>query len=70
MNRDVAERMMEDLLSLSGPINSVTHLTKQIENIDEQQEIRRRLAGIMSEVYDLMMPIIRQFPDLDPDKEC
>jgi hypothetical protein len=69
MDKDIAKRLMEDLIALSDPINAATQLTKEIENIEEQKELRRGLARVMSEIYDLMMPIIRQFPDLDPDKE-
>jgi len=68
MERDIAERLMKHLLTLSEPINSATLLTKRMSDTTEQREFRKRIAAVMSGVYDLMILIIREYPDLDPDK--
>lgn len=59
---------MRDLLALSGPLNSATLLTNQIPDEVERKRFRRAIGTIMNEVYtNLMMPIVRQYPELDPD---
>ncbi len=68
VDRQTAELLMRDLLALSGPLNSATLLTNQIADKDERERSRRAIGTIMNEVYtNLMMPIIRQYPELDPD---
>ena len=68
MERNIAERLMENLLALSEPINSATLLTMRMSDTTEQKDFRKGIAAVMSAVYDLMMLIIREYPDLDPDK--
>jgi hypothetical protein len=68
MKIDEASKLMEYLLALSEPLNNATELTKSINDPEEAKEVRRRLAGIMSSVYEAMLPIIREYPELDPDK--
>lgn len=69
MERGVAEQLMKELLALSGPLNTATSLTNQISSKEEQAVMRRGLGELMNTIYaDLMRPIIRQYPDLDPDR--
>jgi hypothetical protein len=70
MDRTVAEKLMKDLMALTNPLNSATAAASQITNEEEQASFRRSIGEIMNAVYvDLMRPIIKQYPDLDPDKE-
>lgn len=70
MDRKVAELLMKDLLALSEPLNSATALTDQISNKDEQAALRRGIGELMGRIYtDLMIPIIKQYPELDPDRK-
>lgn len=67
MDRATAERLMETLLRLDGPLNDATELTDRIADAAEARAIRREIAEIGARVYsNLMMPIVRQFRDLDP----
>ena len=69
MNRDLAARMVEVAQSMAEPLNRLAALTEQITDEDERRDFRRRLAQIMGDIYpDLLTPIIRQYPDLDPHK--
>lgn len=69
MDKKIAELLMKDLLALSEPLNSATTLTDQISNKDEQAALRRGIGELMGRIYtDLIIPIIKQYPDLDPDK--
>lgn len=69
MERDLAARMIEVGQSMTEPLNRLAALTEQIAGEDERRDFRRRLAQIMGDIYpDLLIPIIRQYPDLDPHK--
>ena len=69
MDRETAESLMASLLKLSEPLNSATHAINRISDKEEQAKARRVIGEIMNKTYtELMMPIIRQYPDLDPDK--
>ena len=58
------------LFSLDGPLHTATELTSEIEDENERKLIRKGIGEIGGRIYtDLMRPIIRQYPDLDPDKE-
>lgn len=69
MERATAELMMKELLALSQPLNAATALTDQIADRAEREQFRRELAALMGDIYiDLIKPIIKQYPDLDPDR--
>jgi len=69
MDRGVAEPLMKELMALGVCLNSMTVLTDKISDKEEQVEIRRVIGNIMGMIYtDMMIPIMRQYPDLNPDK--
>ena len=68
MERKMAERTMKGLLRLFPPLNDLTELSMQLPTKDARA-MRRHLGAIMGEVYDLVQPIVREFPDLNPDKD-
>ena len=68
MDRSVAELLMKDMLAMSEPLNSITILCERIGDTEERKTFRRGVGQLMDKLYaDLMLPIIRQYPDLDPD---
>jgi len=69
LNKDSAEVLMKELLELSEAMNQVCILIDGLESEEERKELRRGMSGMLADVYtELMRPIIRQFPELDPDK--
>lgn len=69
MDRPTAKRMIELLLSLDVPLNEASALTETIADTEERRAVRRALGDITARAYtDLIRPIVRQFPDLDPEK--
>ena len=69
MDRRIAELLMRDFLELGSPLNSATLTTNEIINKEEREHFRKGIGTVMNAIYtELMMPIIRQFPDLDPDR--
>jgi hypothetical protein len=70
MDKNVAKLLMKKLLEVGGSLSSVTLLVNEIDDKDEQKHLRKSIGEIMSRLYtELMVPIIREYPDLDPDKK-
>jgi hypothetical protein len=68
MERAIAEQLMQTFLTMSASLNSATTLIAKIQSKDDQESLRRAIGNVMQSVYiDLMRPIIREYPDLDPD---
>lgn len=69
MDRGAAERLMHAYMAINAALNDATPLTSQINDKGEQESVRSALGNLMQSVYlDLMRPLIKQHPDLDPDK--
>lgn len=70
MERRIGEKLMQLLLSLDEPLNEATALSRELADPEEQKAVRRVIGEVTGRIYtDLMVPIIRQYPDLDPDKK-
>jgi hypothetical protein len=70
MDRGLAELLMRKLLALSEPLNSIAETIERTTDEAEKAVLRKGIAEIMGRVYtDLELPIIKQHPDLDPDRE-
>ncbi len=57
-------------MDLSPPLNALDKLSEQIADPDEARAFRRALGELMGSTLTLLLPIVRQFPDLDPDREA
>jgi hypothetical protein len=70
MEKAVAARLIEALVGLDAPINALDALSAEIPDMEERKSFRLALGNLMGQIYgDLMIPILRQHPDLDPDKD-
>jgi len=70
MERKIAEKLMKIFNSLGDPLNEASLQIEQISDDKEKKVLRRGLAEIMGRIFtDLEIPIIREYPDLDPDKD-
>jgi hypothetical protein len=68
MERHIAERLMQLYLKVSEPLNEATDLIDQIDSEEERKRLRQPIGRIIARTYtDLMIPIIREYPDLDPE---
>ena len=68
MNRELAADLMANLLALDASMNSVVERIELIDDKDEHNAFKQAIYKVIGDVYcDLMRPIIRQYPDLDPD---
>jgi hypothetical protein len=69
MDRNLAERIVKGVLDLSPPFNALDILSKEIVDPDEKRAFRLALGKLMAGTMELLRPIVRQFPDLDPDTD-
>ena len=69
MDKRTAERLMQNLMELGGPLNSATELTHEISDEEERKLIRSGIGTVMLDVIEVMKPIIQQYPELDPDRK-
>ena len=69
MERNLAVRMLAALEALNPGLNEATAVTMEMADQEESRFIRRHLGMIMSgPLFDIVMHIVKQHPDLDPDK--
>jgi hypothetical protein len=69
MDRDLAERIVKGVLDLSPPFDALDILSTEIADPDEKRAFRLALGNLMAGTMDLLRPVIRRFPDLDPDRD-
>ncbi|MBL9036342.1 MAG: hypothetical protein JNN33_16380 [Rhodospirillaceae bacterium] len=69
MDRETGERIIKTLQAMTPAIDELDTLSHRIMDQEERRAYRRKLAELLSLVgYDLLMPVVKQFPDLDPDR--
>ena len=68
MTKDVAEGVMRQLMSIAPHFNGLTELSDKMDSTEEAQEVRRSLAAMFAAMDEIMRPIVRAYPELDPDK--
>jgi len=69
MDHSTAEKLMSLYQELGGPLNRASELIDKIPDAEEQRRLRRPLGEMMARIWtDLELPIVQEFPDLDPDK--
>lgn len=70
MNYIVAKDLMEKIMELNTSVNEVILKIDKIDK-EERKHYDTAIADIMGTIYiELMIPIIREYPDLDPDKDA
>lgn len=70
MDRQLAEKLMQCCQDLSPPMNAAFELARSIPDPVERRTILTGWANITMCIYEqVMRPIIREHPDLDPDKD-
>ena len=70
MERAIAERLTLIFRGLNAPFNEAAALIETISDEAAKNELRRGLGEVMGRTFtDLMVPVVRRHPDLDPDKD-
>ncbi len=67
MTREEAERLMAGYLAMSRATNAVGDLST-LSSEEDRKQVAFAVGKVIATIYEEgMRPIIRQFPDLDPD---
>jgi hypothetical protein len=69
MQKDLAGKVVQALLATGTKLDDVGSLVAQIDDETERRRFLRSVGETMATLNaDLLMPIVQQYPDLDPDK--
>lgn len=68
MDRKIAEELIRLARLLDAPLNAATEAANGISDLNERKNVRRAIAAITEKAYDMTRPILRDYPDLDPDR--
>ena len=68
MDRQTAERLMEEMRKLSDVFNNLTEITLTMSD-DQARSMRRTVVDTIFKGYsEIIDPIVRAYPELDPDR--
>lgn len=69
MEKETAIKLMSVYKELGESLNQATQIISTVEDTKEQEDLRHPIGNLMGLVWtDLMSPIVKEYPDLDPDK--
>ena len=69
MEKALALQVMDAFRAAETHVNTLESLSVEISDDQERKTFRKHLAGVMIGYIDIQMLIVRQYPDLDPDRE-
>jgi len=69
LEKTLALQIMDSIQAAETQVNTLESLLEKIVDNDERQAFRRHLADVMIGYIDIQMAIVRQYPDLDPDRK-
>jgi hypothetical protein len=70
MEKEIAQKIMLSLEALGEALNELAADIEKIKDIEEKKKYRRGVGELMTRSYtDIMRHIIREYPELDPDKD-
>ena len=68
MDIDEAQERMQVAQEINFLLNNAAELANSIADEDLQKQMKWALGQAMGKIYlDLMRPVVKQFPELDPD---
>ena len=68
MESGEAKELMAAAQEVNSHLNHLAELSELIPDVELQRQIRLTLGHAMAKVYlGLMRPVVRQFPQFDPD---
>jgi len=69
MQKSVAESLMKEMLDIGEHLNAADQLVGKLDDVQELNNYKRAIGNLMGLIYtEVMVPIIKNYPDLDPDK--
>jgi hypothetical protein len=71
MDKSTARELIRLYLKAGEPLNEATEIIDKLPDAEEQKRLRRPIGELISNVYiELIRPIVREYPDLDPDRSA
>ena len=67
MEKAVASQVVDAILAVERELGVLSTLSNKIADDQERTTFRRNLAEIVALYTDMLMPVVHQYPDLDPD---
>jgi hypothetical protein len=68
MEKSRAKAIVEAIHAIDVPLNKLHEISERLPTEADKKEFRRYLGTAIGMLYtDIMMPIIKEYPDLDPD---
>jgi len=69
MEKALAAKLINSVLQLSGQLNDIDEQLQALPEDTEREALLRALGSVMFELDSgLIRPLVRQYPDLDPDR--
>ena len=69
LDKDAAEVILKSALSLGERINDLDRVVRDVKDVDERKRLLKCLGVVMAEVNaGIVLPIVSQYPEMDPDK--
>jgi hypothetical protein len=69
MERHIAEALMQEVLKLTAQLNVIIHKVKDVTPEADRLSLDRHMGPIMAACDEhLFRPILRHYPDLDPNR--
>jgi hypothetical protein len=69
VEKEAAQRLMKIFSEAGESLNLADPIIRNISDEEERTTLLRALGGLMADIWiKLESPIVRQFPDLDPDE--
>jgi hypothetical protein len=66
MNLTTAKQLIEALAWLEAPCGALDTLLMELEG-NEKEKYKSALGNILKSHFEMLMPIINKYPELDPD---
>jgi len=69
MEKTLAAKLIDSVLQLSGQLNDIDTQLQALPEDAEREALLRAHGSVMFELDSgLIRPLVRQYPDLDPDR--
>ena len=68
MDKSTAKELIRLYLKAGEPLNEATEIIGKLSDADEQKRLRRPIGELFSNLYEAMRPLVREYPDFDPDR--
>jgi len=68
LDKATAEVILKSVLSLGEKLNDLDRVVRDVKDVDVRRRFLKCLGVVMAELNaEMVLPIISQYPDMDPD---